>query len=302
MNPRTMSSASRTTKPAMAPMNSAARSKRPAVRTLMLAVLALLAVVAVRPPHAPPLYDGLGAPDEPYRWVVAPLGAKPANGPVTTMTMKLDLTSNQQAIGGTAESGPQLKLAIATGGLQAPAGSTSITITGTASAAPAPPAGGTVVSNLYTLSTLADRPGPVTVTDGSKVLVNLRADVATEQAVVLESWDGAQWAQLATRRVGTDIYAAFLPKLVPIALVKLDQGLQPSAAPGSSPGASAGATPSAGTVGTASPATSLGGGPGAGLWIGFGAVVILIAGLLLLARRRAAARGTLPPPSGPPTQ
>ena len=27
-----------------------------------------------RPPHAPPLYDGLGFPDEPYRWVLPPQG------------------------------------------------------------------------------------------------------------------------------------------------------------------------------------------------------------------------------------
>jgi len=287
---------------------------RPARRTLIVAILALLAVVAVRPPHAPPLYDGLGAPDEPYRWIVAPLGAKVANGPATTMTMKVDLTSNQQAIGGTAESGPQLKVAIVPGGLQVPAGATSVTITGTPSEAPAPPAGGTLVSNLYTLSTAADRPGPVTVVDGTKVLANLRADVATDQAVVFESWDGAHWAQLTTRQVGTDIYAAFLPALQPIALIKLDKGLQPSAVPGSSPGTSgaAGAASdagsAAGTVGSQSPSTSLGGGPGAGLWIGFGAVVLVIAGLLLLARRRAAARGTTSgatseatPPSGPAT-
>ncbi len=262
-----------------------------AVRTLIVAVLALLAVVVVRPPHAPPLYDGLGAPDEPYRWVSAPARAQAATGPAGALMMNVDLTSTQQALGGTAESGPQLKLAVSPDGVKAPAGATVVTITGTPSAPPAPPVGGTPASNLYTLAASGDRPGPVTLTGGGKVLANLRADLATDQAVVFESWDGARWAQLPTRQVGVDIYAAFLPDLQPVALIKLDPGLKPSNSAAASAAASGSA---AGTVGNQSPQAALGGGPGAGLWIGFGVLVLLLSGALLLARRRAAARGTAP--------
>jgi len=262
---------------------------RPANRSrglaaLLLAAVALTLAVAGRPPQAPPLYDGLGFPDEPYRWVNPPVGAA-ATSPATTLRTQLPLTSTDPVVGYTAEQGPQLAVQLSPADVVAPAGATTVTIVGTPKAPPPQPPDGTLVSNLYQWTVTADKPGPVTVAKGSKAVVNLRADVATTQAVVLQSWDGKQWHQIGTNQAGVDIYAAYLPSWLPVALVELAPGARPSVtiAAESGLGASAGATPAA-APGT--PQQTTGAGPGTGLYVAAGAVLLAVAAGLLLARRR----------------
>jgi hypothetical protein len=269
---------------------------RPGRRTLVLAVLALAAVVAVRPPAAPPLYDGLGFPDEPYRWVSAPAGSGTTPA-ATSLDVTVDLAAASGAIGKTAEQGPQLAISIAAGSLAVPAGAKTVSVRATPQAGPPPPQSGTLVSNLYGWTATADVTGEVGFAAGKTAVVNLRADVATTQAVVLESWDGTTWRQLPTRQVGVDIYAARIRDLLPIALVKLDVGVQPTVSAESDAGGAGGsvaptaAPGSAGAVGGsgATPQQVASGGPGFGLWIGLGVVLLMLAFGLVLARRRATA-------------
>lgn len=265
-------------------------STRRAVTVLVLALVALAGVVAVRPPHAPPLYDGLGFPDEPYRWISLPPGVtSAATQPASTLNAVVDVAATQAQSGFSAEQGPQVAISVSPGALVVPEGTTQVTITATPEAAPPPPPAGALTSNLYRWTVTADRPGPVTIGPDAPVYINLRADVATTQAVVVQRWTGKAWEQVTTRQVGMDIYAARITDFSPIALIKLDRGLVPSAdasAGGATAGATAAATPGAAAgAGTSPQQQASGSGPGAGLWIGGGAVVLVLAVGLLLARR-----------------
>ena len=288
-------------------------NRRRGVAALALSIAALVAVVAIRPPHAPPLYDGLSFPDEPYRWVAPPPGST-HTAAATGLRVQLPLTTGAEVkstVGLTAEQGPQLAIQLLPNDVVSPSGSSTVSIEAMPRPAPPPPPHGVAVSNLYAWTVTADRPGPVTLAPSSKVVVNLRADVATSQAVVLEAWDGTAWHQLGTNQAGIDIYAAFLTSWQPVALIKLDPGVAPtvhiSTAPSGSAtlgtataGAGTGIS-SAGTVGGAGPQQGAGAGPGTALWLGAAGVLALItAGLLLARRSRTRLPGGVPPGGVPP--
>jgi hypothetical protein len=262
--------------------------RRRGVAALTLATTALLLTLAWRPPAAPPLYDGLGFPDEAYRWVSPPVGAA-ATGPATTLRAQLPLSAADPVMGYTAEQGPQLAVQLRPGDVVAPAGATTVTIVGAPKAVPPVPPDGTLVSNLYQWTVTADKPGAVTVAENSKAVVNLRADIATTQTVVLEAWDGKQWHQLGTNQAGADIYAAYLTSWLPVALVKLAPGARPSVTIPTENALGAGAGPSPAAAGSGGLQTAAGSGPGAGLYLGAGAILVVVAGGLLLARRRSGA-------------
>lgn len=120
-------------------------------RALVVAGLAVLAVVLLAPGAGPPLYDGIGFPDDPYRWVQPPAGAAktPAVTPASvTLTPSADGTV-PGAQGLSAEKGPQIAFAVADGALTVPAGTRRVTLKAEAAANPATsPAAGTLVSHL----------------------------------------------------------------------------------------------------------------------------------------------------------
>jgi hypothetical protein len=267
--------------------------RRPAsaALVLVLAVLSLAATVVARPPHSPPLYDGIGFPDEPYRWVVPPPGHYRTRLAATEAVVKVPVSGGVnvagQALSG--EQGPQVALAVSGGAFAVPAGVSSVTLRAVPQAVPAvPPDRGQVVSNLYVLTAEAGGKA-MPLAPAHSVLVNMRAERATAQAVVICRWTGRQWEQVPTARVGVDVYAAQLDAAAPVAVVRLDPGATPTVpalAGGSNPGVPSQA---AGTsAGTRAPAAASGGGPGASaLWLALGAIVVVLAGTLLLARRRA---------------
>src|SRR5206468_2336436 len=145
---------------------------------------------------------------------------------------------------------------------------------------------------------------PVPLAPGHTMLVNMRAERATDQAVVICRWSGRQWEQVPTARVGTDIYAAQLAAVAPVAVVRLDRGVAPTVpalaggSSGSNPGASGQAAGA--SAGTATPAAASGGGPGGNiLWLALGVIVVVLAGTLLLLRRRAGPAGADDAPRPP---
>jgi hypothetical protein len=249
---------------------------------LLLAVLALAGVVVARPPHAPPLYDGLGFPDEPYRWVVPPSGAGRALLPTDAevrVPVRSGTSGAAQALSG--EQGPQVAVAVRDGALAAPDGATTISLHAIPRPVPAtPPDRGQVVSNLYDITaTVGNRAVPLA--PGKTVLVNLRAESFTTRAVVICRWTGSGWEQVPTQQIGRDIYAAQLAALGPVAVVRLDAGVRPTVSPlGPPTGAAAGtsAAPAATTT-TNGPDASL-------LLLVLGGAVVLLATALLVLRRR----------------
>jgi hypothetical protein len=243
----------------------------PAGLVLVLATLALAGTVLARPPHAPPLYDGVGFPDEPYRWVVPPQGEQRTHLAATEATMRIPVTSgaNVESRAQSDEKGPQILLTAFAGAFAVPAGGSSITVRAVPHAVPdIQPDHGHVVSNLYVITAEAEG-RPVTLARDYALLLNLRAVRSTPQAVVVCRWTGSGWQQVATDRVGVDIYAAWLDTIGPVALVQLDPGVSPQPAP-LRPSSAARAA-----------------GPGAdALWLALGAIVLVIAGSLLVVRRQ----------------
>ena len=262
------------------------RSARRGWLVLLVAVLALGATVGFRPPHAPPLYDGIGFPDEPYRWVEPPTGVQNtvAAPTVAAATVKVSTGSGSgllslQSRGFSAEQGPQVAFAVGEGSFRPAPGTTAIDVKATPKAPPPVlPAGGAVVSNLYVFTATADGK-KVPLAAAASVVVNLRADAPTDQTVVVCTWDGTRWNQQPTRQVGTEIYAAQLSTLDPVALVKLDRGVAPTvAAP--TPAATADGT----DPGTTTPAAD--GASSRTLLLTIGGIVVLLAAALLVLRRR----------------
>src|SRR5881409_3272013 len=105
------------------------------------AVAVLLGLGALLSPAAVPLYDGVGFPDEPYRFV-PPRGDNPA---ATTATVSLRVSGGVNSGGllaNSAELGPQVSVYAPPRAFQAPAGSTApirLTATPVAVTSPAPP-------------------------------------------------------------------------------------------------------------------------------------------------------------------
>jgi hypothetical protein len=246
------------------------RRPRAAGFVLVLATLALAGTVVARPPHAPPLYDGVGFPDEPYRWVVPPQGEKRTRLAAAEAFMRISITggANAESRAQSNEKGPQILLTAFAGAFAVPAGASSITVRAVPQAVPdVQPDHGHVVSNLYVITAEAQGRA-VSLARDYALLLNLRAVRSTAHAVVVCRWTGTGWQQVPTDRIGVDIYAAWLDTIGPVALVQLDPGVTPQPAP---------LRPSS---------TARDAGPGAdALWLTIGVIVLVIAGSLLVLRR-----------------
>jgi hypothetical protein len=261
-------------------------ARRRAWLALLLAVLALGATVTARPPDSPPLYDGIGFPDEPYRWVQPPAGQSTTPQPATPASAQALVTDGRSAAtrAFSSEQGPQVAFALADGALTAPAGASEVTVTLTPEAVPGPGLPGTtVVSNLHRFSLTTPDGAQAGLAPEGSVIVNLRASAQTPLSVVVCQWDGSTWTQVPTRQVGTEIYAADLKSLDPFAVLRFDAGVTPTvAAPAGPP---PGAPAATGAVEDPAAAPS-GGTSGLTLWLIVGGVVVLLGAALVVLRRR----------------
>lgn len=191
--------------------------------------VALLAGAWIASPAVVPIYDGPGQPDQPYRYVVAPPGdtKKTPDPTPATATMPIRNGVSTAGLAYSAESGPQVRVYIPPGALQAPPGATSIRLTATPSAPQPPlPSDGEIVGNVYTI-TLTATGGDVTVTAKSAdqtPTLQLRAPTARQPGPVFERFDGKKWTQSETIRAGQDIYQTAASQLGVWALVQLKAG------------------------------------------------------------------------------
>jgi hypothetical protein len=180
---------------------------------IVLIALALLGIGwAVAPRSAPPLYDGVGFPDEPYRFVVAPQGIAVTKAP-TTATGSTTVTNGRSGAlrAASAEQAPQISLLIPVDRLQAPGGTARIVLHATPVASVTPPSRRYLWSNVYDVA--ATRPG-TTLRDASPpATITLRAATAQRPYATIERYTGQRWTALKTVAVGNDIYQATLPSL-----------------------------------------------------------------------------------------
>jgi hypothetical protein len=178
---------------------------------LLLVALVLLGVGwSLAPRSAPPLYDGVGFPDEPYRFVVAPAGAT-ATKPPTIAAGSTTVTGGQAGAihASSAEQAPQVNVLIPIGRLPAPAGTRRIVIQARPVQPIAPPAGTFLWSNVYAVGATDAR---VTMTDATPAAtLTLRAATPQRPTPMIERYVGGRWTKLKTVPAGNDIYQSVLP-------------------------------------------------------------------------------------------
>jgi hypothetical protein len=187
-----------------------------------VALLALALIWALAPPRTPPLFDGVGFPDEPYRYVVAPTGAKVTKPPtVGTGTIVVSDGKSRSGSVSTAEQGPQASLYLNEDALLTTGNPAGVDIRLTPIAAPSTPADGTIPGDAYVVSgAVAGGTGTVRISPMTNAATFLlRIPKATSQTVAIELLVGARWEQLTTFKTGTDVYSANLPALGTLAAV-----------------------------------------------------------------------------------
>jgi hypothetical protein len=232
---------------------------RRAVATWALLVAAL-AVGWLTTTSPVPLYDGIGFPDEPYRFVPAR-----GNGPAATSASVELKVAGGSNVGGlivnTREAGPQASVFAPPHAFRA--AGTAPVVLALRPVAPQGPLPGTAVSNVYELS-LTSAAGPVTIAaDAQPPAITMRSTTPGPPEPVFEYRTGPDqaWREIKTRRVGRDIFNAVAPGAGEYLLVQ---------------------------VGTAAAADTRSGGH-AGLYAVLGGTVLLmvlvIVGVRLLARR-----------------
>lgn len=235
-----------------------------AVRWVAVALTALVAAWVLAP-AAVPIYDGIGNPDQPYRYVNPPAGYQKT--PAATSAHAVVRVSggvSQNGYANSQEVGPQVSVYFPTGALRAPSGAATIAV-GATPQAPAPPLpkDGQIVGNVYRITaTAGGKTADVVGTGHAAPTLQMRAPNG-KLTPVFEHRTSSGWQQVHTARIGFDIYQTALPALGDWALVQAKDA-------GSSSG---------------------GGGVNVGLLAG-GIAVIVIAGVILLIRtsrtRRAA--------------
>lgn len=236
--------------------------RAPALRRWLLLVAALGVVWLTTSPPVP-LYDGIGFPDEPYRFVPA-RGTGPA---ATSAQVQLKVAGGSN-VGGlivnTRESGPQASVFAPPHAFAAPG--TAPVVLDVHPVAPQPPMPeGVLESNVYVLS-LTSTAGAVTVVpEAQPPAITMRAVDAKPPAPVFHyrATPSEAWREIKTRQVGQDIFNAVAPGPGEYVLVR----------------------------DAAAPAAKASSGGRTGLFIILGATVVLMAavviGVRVLARRAA---------------
>lgn len=206
------------------------------VRLLLTALgLLCLAWLITPPTPTPPLYDGVGFPDEPYRYVTPPPGSRPTQ-PVTELSSDSRVMQGRGAevLAASAEQGPQIQVQLGDGTLTTAPNATTIHVSAQPLAPSVQPADGTVWGNVYRLTATSDA-GTVQVHTGAGTAssILLRSPAAPPPEPAIEYNDGTGWRPLQTTKTGNDIFTAPLAGLGDYAVVQLRN---PPAAAGSGGG------------------------------------------------------------------
>ncbi|HZC70836.1 MAG TPA: hypothetical protein VE442_09095 [Jatrophihabitans sp.] len=232
-------------------------------RVIVVAALALAIGWAIAPRAALPLYDGIGFPDEPYRFVDAPRGAPDTAAPTTAHgSAAVSGGQAQQLTANSAEQAPQVSVQIPSGRLTLPGSTTAVNLTAKPVASLRTAHGQYLWSDVYEVTV---SPTARLRTGGLQATITLRAATAQRPQPKIAHYADGHWTLLPTFATGRDIYIAELTEFGRFAVIgtkPLDVSqLQGSAANGS------------------------GGSNKPGLFIGIGALVVVV-GLFFLGRWR----------------
>ena len=195
----------------------------------LAAALLLVTLGALASPSAVPVYDGVGQPDQPYKYV----GSTNAPAPSVSATAKADNGTSESLQVRSAESGPQVLVDLGSGAFAA---TTPVTLTVSPEAGDGQQAPqGTIDGNVYR----------VTVSAGARLLPEqvqgflfLRAAKMTKPDPVVVHRDSPTdpWVKVKTKRAGTDIMSTPFRALGDYAVVRVPGAKALSAGGGISSG------------------------------------------------------------------
>lgn len=181
------------------------------VRTLAGAAAGAVAAILIGSAGVP-LYDGVGFPDEPYRYVQAPPPGQPSTAPPSTARGQLhmaDGVNTKDADFASAESGPQVEVFFPAKSLKSAASAPSVV---DVSLTPVPlvqPPVGDVDSNVYRVE-LSTGGASVTPSGEAAIQIALRASNPNLAAPVMNyrPKSGEPWQGLRTSRPGFDVFGS----------------------------------------------------------------------------------------------
>jgi hypothetical protein len=242
-------------------------TERRAATRWLLAAIAALGLAWLTTAHPLPIYDGISAPDEPYRYVAPPPGY--AATPAATRA-----TASSPAIGGlnvndlranSGETGPQVQVVIPKLVVSAGKSATSVSVVVEPVAPTTQPDFGSIDGNVYRLTLTAGSASATFRAGEAPGAIRMRATSDSQPGPLFVHREAAAdpWATLATKRVGNDIYEADLRGVGDYALAFKTK----DAPSGSTSGSGSGVSPAVFAV------------------IGL-LVVSVVAGAVLAARRR----------------
>jgi hypothetical protein len=178
---------------------------RRSLRWLSASALTLVAAALVSHPIVP-LYDGVGFPDEPYRFVDKPSKAGPPS--TASSTLPLPLAESTNVLVQSGETGPQVLLAMAGRAVVTPVGAHTLKVTATPQAPHDQPSGATIAGNVYSVNVETDA-GRAKV-DSEQAHLYLRFPVGTKlaggQPAMWFRSGKDPWQKLATFQAGNDIF------------------------------------------------------------------------------------------------
>ena len=186
---------------------------------------AVVVVVSQVAPTAAPLYDGIGFPDEPYRYVLRPAGdtvvTRPASSIKSTVTTAYGL-NNQAVTANSEEQSPQVGLYLPRGSLATPMAATLLQLAIAPIVPTAQPVKGTIGGNAYVVAITSDA-GPVTPTS-TAVNGVLMMRSATGSGLVFQYQPPGSLAlqTLNTEQVSSDRYQTRFAGLGTYSLARMD--------------------------------------------------------------------------------
>lgn len=179
-----------------------------------------MAAGAFLAPRAPALYDGIGFPDEPYRYAQVVSDDPVKTPPPTTASATVTEVAGASAQGvvlTSTETGPQILAYLPKGAvLSGTAGTLDVSARPLGPDKP-PPANGPIAGDIYRLSTSV----PTTWQPGLAGTISLRSPQGIPVTPVMEFRRAGQptWLPLPTTQVGNDIWESPLRALGDYALV-----------------------------------------------------------------------------------
>ena len=187
------------------------------------ALATALSLVWLVAPGGVPLYDGVGFPDEPYRFVPVRDTKLPA-ATSARITLRLEGGLNPGGlVANSAERGPQVSFFAPPQAFRAPTDAAELVAAAVPvqPERPAPP--GTAVSNTYLLTFTAGQTAASLNPAAQAPAISLRA-TAVEPPLpvfVYRATPAEPWRTLATQRVGTDIFTTKAPGAGEFALASI---------------------------------------------------------------------------------